>query len=234
MNTQFPDGIAHTLSTKAEKNLGSVGAVVLAGGLSRRMSGQDKGLMLLARQPMVHYALKALLPVVDRCVINANRNSSDYERVAAATVAMLYNQQPRLKTVDVIPDTQTGHLGPLAGLSAGIEALPTEYVFMCPCDSPFLQPQLVVDLLTCCCANDADIAVAHDGDRLQPVFCLVNRRVKSSLDAFLADGNRKIDQWFEHHSCNHLPAVNYAPSFLNINTQDDLAEAEQALAGLQG
>lgn len=207
----------------------SMGAVILAGGLARRMAGQDKGLILLAGKPLVHYALAAVLPAVDRCVINANRNHDLYERIAASEVSMLHSAHPFLPSVQVVSDTLEGHLGPLAGLSAGIETLDSDYIFMCPCDSPFLQPELVNDLLLGCLHADADMAVAHDGERLQPVFCVVNRRVKASLDAFLASGQRKIDRWFAEHDMNAVNAADYSASFVNINTEEDRAEAEKVL-----
>lgn len=190
-----------------------VGAVLLAGGLARRMGGQDKGLVVLAGKPMASYALQTLLPLVQHCVINANRNINDYASMAP-------------EGVDVIADTRDGHLGPLAGLSMALEHLQTSYVLMCPCDSPFVQSALVSALISQCLAEDADIAVAHDGERLQPVFCVVNRRVKMSLDAFLDSGERKIDRWFGMHRLVEVDARQYAASFRNINTLDELKEAE--------
>ena len=196
-----------------------IGAVVLAGGLARRMEGKDKGLIELAGLPMVQYALNTVSSLVDQCVINANRNAEQYEALAAPVGAM------------VIPDKMEGHLGPLAGLSAAIDALDTDYVFMCPCDSPFLHADLVTALLDGCLREDADIAVAHDGERLQPVFCVVNRRVKPSLDAFLESGQRKIDRWFAEHSICEVAAEVYSDSFRNINTEQERQAAERELVG---
>lgn len=227
-----PDQVVSHSGRQSDENPSSTfGAVVLAGGLARRMQGQDKGLMGLAGHPMVHYPLTTLLPLVDSCVINANRNIADYERVAAATLSLNFTRHPMFSSVRVVPDELAGHLGPLAGLSAALHALQTDYVFMCPCDSPFLQPELVTDLLCACQQNNVDIAVAHDGERLQPVFCVVHRRVEQSLTNFLAEGKRKIDRWFESHSVVHVAAEHYQQSFMNINTEDDLANAQQQLTG---
>ena len=196
--------------------LANVGAVILSGGLARRMGGQDKGLVTLAGKPMAAYALQTLLPLVSQCVINANRNTEAYAELAP-------------ESVSVIADSRGGHLGPLAGLSAAIAKLSTDYIFMCPCDSPFLQAQLVRELVLHCQQQDADIAAPHDGERLQPVFCVVNRRVSVSLDAFLDSGERKIDRWFAEHQLIEVAARDYADSFRNINTEAELAAAEQDL-----
>lgn len=189
----------------------TAGALILAGGLARRMGGQDKGLVVLAGAPMVSYALCTIQPLVEHCVINANRHLDVYDQFG----------------VPVIKDQLAGHLGPLAGLSAGIEALGTDYVFMCPCDSPFLQAELFHALLAACIETDADLSVPHDGERLQPIFVVVHRRVKGSLDAFLASGQRKIDRWFDELNVTHVPASGFSDSFRNINTDEERLAAEQ-------
>ena len=177
------------------------------------MGGQVKGLVLLADAPMVTYALNTVRPLVEQCVINANRHLDIYEQFG----------------VPVITDQLAGHLGPLAGLSAGIDALDTDYIFMCPCDSPFLQAELFGALLQGCVKADADLSVPHDGERLQPIFVVVNRRVKASLDAFLRAGNRKIDRWFDELNVLEVPAESFAESFRNINTEEERQTAEQDL-----
>lgn len=191
----------------------NTGAVILAGGLARRMGGQDKGLVMLAGMPMVARVLQTIQPLVERCVINANRHLDDYASFG----------------VPVIPDRLEGHLGPLAGLSAGIDSLETDLVFMCPCDSPFLQGGLYQALTQACISQDADLAVPHDGERLQPVFLVVQQRVKSSLDDFLASGERKIDRWFAELQVAEVPAAGFVESFRNINTEEERVRAEMEL-----
>jgi len=191
----------------------TVGAVILAGGLARRMGGVDKGLVMLAGKPMVQRTLETLRPSVESIIINANRNTADYETFG----------------VPVVADKHAGYLGPLAGLSAAISALKTDYVFMCPCDSPFLQIALFDALVSGCIDNNADLAVPYDGERLQPVFCVVHRSVQSSLQRFLESGERKIDRWFSSHNVQQIPAATFSESFRNINTEEERLLAEQTI-----
>jgi molybdenum cofactor guanylyltransferase len=197
-----------------ENSDAKIGAVILAGGLARRMGGVDKGLVEVAGKPMVKYALDILTPLVHSVVINANRSIEEYQQFG----------------VPVVSDTLTGHQGPLAGLSAGINALQCDYVVMCPCDSPFLQSELIQALIKGCIDNDTDIAVPHDGDRLQPVFCVVQRRVEVSLNTFLDAGERKIDRWFSDHTLYTLDAKAYSQSFRNINTEEERLSAESVVS----
>ena len=201
---------------KQAQEKAQVGAVILAGGLARRMNGQDKGLVMLAGEAMASFAVRTVLPLVEHCIINANRNVDAY--------AQLFPD-----SVPVITDSRAGHLGPLAGLSSAIAHLQNDYILMCPCDSPFLQAGLITDLIGQCMQQDADIAAAHDGERLQPVFCVVHRRVQSSLDAFLDSGERKIDRWFTQHTLVQVEAQQYAQSFRNINTEEERVIAEKDL-----
>jgi len=198
-------------STRAVSSTHTLGAVILAGGLARRMGGVDKGLLKVAGKPMVQYALECVQPHVNATVINANRNIEQYSQFG----------------VPVVPDFLEGHQGPLAGLSAGMAAMNSDVVLMCPCDSPFIEEQLVLALLHSFNDSDHDIAVAHDGERLQPVFCAARQSTKRSLDAFLLSGERKIDKWFAAHSVELVNAAAFSNSFVNINTEDERVKAEK-------
>src|SRR5215475_5373833 len=82
----------------------SITGVVLAGGLSRRMGGGDKGLLELAGKPMLSHVIDRLAPQVDQVIINAN---GPPERFSAWPLP-------------VVADTIGGFAGPLAGVLAGM------------------------------------------------------------------------------------------------------------------
>jgi len=190
-----------------------IGAVVLAGGLARRMGGKDKGLVQIGDRPMASWAIDAIRPQVHDIVINANRNHDAYALLGA----------------QVIADRHSGHIGPLAGLSAAMHHLNTDYVFMCPCDSPFISPSIVSLLGEPCLDKVADICVAHDGERLQPVFCVVHQRCLESLDAYLESGERKIDRWYATQKTVEFDCSSIADSFRNINTEEERLAAQHEL-----
>lgn len=190
-----------------------VGAVVLAGGLARRMGGQDKGLVDLGNRPMASWAVDAVRTQVHQIIINANRNHDAYSALGC----------------EVIADRHSGHIGPLAGLSAAMHHLQTDYVFMCPCDSPFINANLVDLLGHACLEQDSDIAVAHDGMRMQPVFCMVHKRSLASLDAYLESGERKIDRWYATQKTVEVDCTSVVASFRNINTEEERVAAVSEL-----
>ena len=79
-------------------------AVILAGGLGRRMGRVDKGLQLLDGKPLVQWVLERLAPQADEVLLNANQNTERYETFG----------------YPVIGDQIGGFAGPLAGLHAAL------------------------------------------------------------------------------------------------------------------
>ncbi|WP_428633957.1 molybdenum cofactor guanylyltransferase MobA, partial [Sedimenticola sp.] len=135
-------------------------AVILAGGMARRMGGQDKGLIDLDGRPLIAHVLERIQPQVAQVVINANRNLEQY-------AAFGY---------PVISDTLSDFQGPLAGFLAVMQQIDSDFIVTLPCDGPSLPDNLVERLRQAQQAADADIAVAHDGNRMQPVYALIATR----------------------------------------------------------
>jgi len=185
----------------------AVSGIVLAGGQGRRMGGVDKGLQPLRGKPMVTWAIARLRPQVDEILINANQNLEIYR-------AFGYR---------VVPDEIGGFAGPLAGLHAGLKAATHALVVTVPCDSPFLPADLVSRLNSCLKGND--LAVARTGDQPHPVFALMKREVRESLEAFLASGGRKIDAWYAALKVVEVGFDDEADAFRNINTLEELRGA---------
>ena len=207
----------------AASNGAAVDAVILAGGLARRMDGCDKGLVELAGMPMVQWVLQRVSPQVERVTINANRNIERYSALGAA----------------VLPDSRSGHIGPLAGLATALDHFATDAdnsnikrrVFMCPCDSPFLPHDMVARMSVSMNAADANVAVATDGQRQQPVFLLVDSSCRDSLVEFLDSGERKIDRWFSSERVCDVEFSDHPMAFRNINTEEELRLVEEELQG---
>ena len=188
----------------------TVAAVVLAGGKATRMQGIDKGLLELNGKPLVAYVLDVLKHQVERIVISANRNLESYATLGVQTVA----------------DTVADFPGPLAGMAAAMQAVDTELLFVCPCDSPFLSVDIVERLRRQLITTDADIAVAHDGERSQPVFAILRCALLPSLMKFLDSGERKIMFWYRQHKMVEVDFSDQPDTFININTPEQRADAE--------
>jgi molybdopterin-guanine dinucleotide biosynthesis protein A len=190
-----------------------VTGLVLAGGMGRRMGGEDKGFVTLGGRPMVEYVLDALRPQVGPLLVNANRN---LERYGA------YGHP-------VVSDTMPGYLGPLAGVLSALQQVDTEFMVTVPCDAPLIAPDLVARLHAACVAAEADLAVATDGQRQQPVFLLLRTAVAPSLEVYLAGGGRKIDAWFASVRVAEASFADEPDTFVNVNDPAERARVEAQL-----
>ena len=188
-----------------------VTAVILAGGMGKRMGGQDKGQVSLNGQPLIEYVIEAIHPQVANILINANRNLDIYARYG----------------YPVLSDQLADYQGPLAGFATGMRAANTSHIVTVPCDGPLLSHDLVKRLLDALQRDKADLAVAYDGLRLQPVYALIPVQLLSSLENFLASGQRKIDRWYAEHKMALADFTDNPQTFFNINTPEDRHRLEQ-------
>ncbi len=190
--------------------------VVLAGGRARRMGGEDKGLIRVDGEAMVVHALRGLEPQVGALLVNANRNQERYAELGGC---------------DVVADADGDYAGPLAGMASAMQRATTRYILTVPCDSPLLSPSLGERLFGALAADDAEISVAHDGTRMQPVFALLDCALRQSIVDYLASGERKIDAWYAQRRLALADLADHPDMFLNINTPEDRVLLEKRLAG---
>jgi molybdopterin-guanine dinucleotide biosynthesis protein A len=188
-------------------------AVILAGGRARRMGGEDKGLIPLEGRPMVAHVITALQPQVGELMVNANRNLDRYAEFGYR----------------VITDAVGDFSGPLAGMASAMQSSRTRYVLTAPCDSPLVPDDLAGRLYSTLTSQHAEIAVAHDGERVQPVFSLLRRDLVDSVLAFLAEGERKIDRWFADHKTVTADFSDKPDAFMNVNTDQERVALEKTL-----
>jgi len=185
-------------------------AVILAGGLSRRLGGVDKGLQLIHGQPMVQQVLNRLQPQVGQVLINANRHLDEYKGFG----------------VPICSDSISGYAGPLAGIQAALLQTTTPYLVSVPCDSPLLPKDLVTRLASAMHQHTADAAVAVTGDPDQvqrhPVFLLLKSELRNSLEHYLGSGGRKVDDWLASLKCIDVQ-FDDEMAFTNVNTPEDIA-----------
>jgi molybdopterin-guanine dinucleotide biosynthesis protein A len=174
------------------------------------MHNQDKGLILYRGRPLVCYAIDALAGAVSEIIINANRHLNRYRAFGRP----------------VVPDLTAGFDGPLAGILAAMRHTEAEVLAVLPCDSPLILAEHVDKLLATRAEHDADIAAAHDGERLHPVFLALKTDLKDSLQEYLSHGGRKADRWLELHRLVPADFSATPEIFANVNTMAELAALE--------
>lgn len=183
--------------------------IILCGGAARRMHGVEKPLQQLAGKPLVEHVRERLAPQVSRVVISANRDALRYSTWGDTVVA------------DTVPNC-----GPLGGLSAALDHVNTAWAFCCPGDAPFLDGALIARLAAALNERDADMALPSDGVRPQHLFLFMRASLAVSLHDYLEAGERSVHGWVARCHAASIDASDFAESFLNINTADELLRAE--------
>lgn len=187
------------------KPYSDITAVILAGGRGSRMGGIDKGLTKLKGKSLIEHVIAAIAPQVGELIINANRNRQTYAKLGYPVVA----------------DSMDDYQGPLAGVLAAMQQVKTPDMVTVPCDGPLLADDLVKRLYKARQHEHADIAVAFDGKRMQPVYALIPTRLQASLQAYLDGGDRKIDLWYQQHRVALADFSDIPATFINVNTTEE-------------
>ncbi len=187
-------------------NIEKITGLIIAGGRGQRMGGKDKGLIEWQHRPLVEHVLQRLEPQVHQLFVNANRNQQRYAE---------YGHR-------VISDQWQDYRGPLAGILAGLKQSETEWLLCAPCDAPLLPTDLNQRL--CAAVNDhnTQIAFVDDGDRQQPLFCLLHKNLVGPLEAFIANGDRGVFYWMKQLNPARANYADQAAAFANFNYPEDL------------
>jgi len=201
-------------------NRDKIAGVVLAGGLSRRMGGVDKALTPLGGKAMIAHVLDRLAAQVDTIAINANGDESRFDWLG----------------VPVIRDVVSGYAGPLAGIHAALcwarENRSVTHVVTAAADTPFFPPDIVSRLRQDLSGPDT-IAVARSQGGLHPVFALWPVHLAGDLETWLKRTETlRVTDWVREHdfiACDFPSREDGTDPFFNVNTPDDLAEAENIL-----
>lgn len=192
--------------------------VILAGGQGKRIGHKDKGLIQVAGKNLVQHVVDALSPQVDQIIISANQNIEQYQKLG----------------FKVVTDEIGGFAGPLAGLYRVMKMLNSSLehpalIILAPCDAPLLPGDYVARLTAEYTENKTLAVVPHDGSYLQPLFGLYSTVLLPSLEEYLEKGDRKVSIWVESIDPRIVDFSNDVQSFLNINSEEDLAAAEISL-----
>ena len=196
--------------------------IILAGGLSRRMGGGDKGLLMLGKTSIIERVIDKVSPQVGSLAININGDSSRF---------------PDYK-LPIIPDSIKGYLGPLSGILAGMEWAfknGNRYIATVAADTPFLPDDFIKRLHAMVKSKNLNIGIAAsrilstDDVFIHPTFGIWEVGLKDDLRDALANDTRKIMFWAKKFKLDYYyfdTSDKLSDPFFNINTPDDLAKAK--------
>ena len=192
--------------------------VILAGGRATRMGGGDKGLRIVAGQRLLDHVIARIAPQCGALALNANGDGARFVEFG----------------LPVLADSLAGYPGPLAGVLAGLDWA-AEAIVSVAADTPFFPADLVLRLQAAAGPSGLCLAASEgEGGRMfrQPTFGLWPVALRHDLRTALEGGLRKVVIWTERHQAGQagFRGVSFDP-FFNINTPEDIVEAERLVAG---
>ena len=188
---------------------------VQAGGESRRM-GRNKAIIPFLGNPLIERVIDRVKPLAEELLITTNQ-PQDFK----------FLEYPLIS--DIFPGK-----GALGGLYTALFAANSNIVAVVACDMPFVNPALLqaeIDLLI---ELNADVVIPNGKTGLEPFHSVY--RKKTCLPAILTAINtdqKRIISWFPSVKVRVMDPEEvfiYDPTqlaFLNINTVEELTQAEQ-------
>ncbi|MBW1696836.1 MAG: molybdenum cofactor guanylyltransferase [Deltaproteobacteria bacterium] len=195
---------------------GNCSGIILAGGRSLRMQGNNKAFLKIGGIRLIDRVIDTLLSIFDQVLIVA-KDASMYEKF-------------NLPVVEDLLDAQS----PLAGIHAGLLSVSTDFAFFVGCDTPFIKRE-VIEILLDEIEQQADVIVPYSGLYYQPLCAVYSKRCVPVIEAQLEAGDMKVDHFFYRLN---VKTVSYdlfegvdrnLLSFFNVNDPSDLHRAEQLL-----
>jgi molybdopterin-guanine dinucleotide biosynthesis protein A len=183
--------------------------------------GRDKALVQLGGQPLIAHLLASVEDLGDEVLITTNEPEA-YRRFGVRLAS------------DPVPGA-----GALEGLHTALAAARGDQVLILACDMPFVRRPLLEHMLGR--TPEADIVVPYRDGRYEPLHAVYRREaclppLRSALEA----GEKRMISFFSEVRVLTIesPEIRrFDPeelSFFNVNTPEDLREAERMLDGLKG
>lgn len=190
---------------------------------SERWSGYahgrgGQGADAVVRQAYGRVGLPADAPLVGELAISCNRNVASHAAFCDRTLS----------------DAHAGYPGPLAGILAGLRSLCGTHLLVAPCDLPAIEQELLRELQQLALAHPGRIAVVRQGERLQPLLCVLPRTLLAAVDSAWAAGERSPSRLWQRLGICELACREDDPRLLNFNCPEVLLAACQSAHGEWG
>jgi len=191
-----------------------VSSIILAGGRGERL-GHDKATLELGGRTLVRRVCNLLS-----------------ELSADVIVVVRPDQRLDVPNARIVTDLEP-YTGALAGIASGLAAARQAWSVVVACDMPFISLNLLRYLISL--TPDQDVVVPQLDVGLEPLHALYHKRCLPELYRALREGRRRVVSFYGSLRVRYVGPAEiraYDPegrSFFNINTLEDLAQAEQWL-----
>ena len=193
--------------------------VILAGGKSKRF-GEDKTVAKLGNKTLLDHIISKIEKKFKEILIIENKEK------------IIRDKKNVFSTKDIIE----GYLGPLVGVLTAMEWIKSNkknynWIATFPCDTPFFNISIIDKFIKVSKLNDSLLYFAKSAEKRHNVFGLWSVKLIETLEKDIIENNhRKVEKWANKIGVKTINiSYNNIDPFFNINTKEDLAEAEKIL-----
>lgn len=182
-------------------------AVILAGGMSRRM-GRDKAALPFGEETMLSHLVRLYRPYFDVTAVSVNA-AGRFETYGA------------LEVVDRHPGD-----GPLAGLEAAFLDTGADLIFLTGTDLPLGEPALALHLMEL--RGDHDVCLIRSDKGLEPLFAVYSSACLDAVRRSLEEGRRSMFHMLQQVRtlelrAQDLPGFDVQRILTNVNDPQEYA-----------
>lgn len=200
-----------------------LGALILAGGKSQRMK-KNKILTKLGDKPLLLHVTEKILGLASEVVVVIGKNDELEKYTAILSSSII-----------ILKDNLEGK-GPLMGILTGMKKMISEYAVVLPCDSPFINKEILEYLFSKAQGVDAAIPRWPNGNieplhavyRISPAITAAKASIKAD-ELLILDMIKRLRKVVYLNTDNLRKFDKELSTFYNINYQEDLRKAAKIL-----
>ena len=189
--------------------------VVLAGGKSKRF-GKDKANVKLGNKTLIQHTLDKIKSKFSKIIVVSNTEV--------------------VKDYTIVKDCINGQLGPLVGVLSAMKWIKKnnysyEWIITFPCDTPFFSISIIDRFVNAAKLKNSFLYFVKSEDKRHNIFGLWSLKLVNTLEEDINKNEyRKVEKWANKIGVKTIN-VTYEKMdpFFNINTKEELAEAEKIL-----
>jgi molybdopterin-guanine dinucleotide biosynthesis protein A len=192
------------------KNMSEVTGIILAGGVSKRLSYRNKALLKIGGESVIERVIGALSRATESILLITN-SPRELEHLGLPMFG------------DILPGS-----GSLGGIYTGLKVSKTHHNLIVACDMPFVRPHLLTFLINQKKNYDVVVPVTPDGHH--PACAIYSKNCIEPIEAQIKAGDLRIADFFPHVKVNRMDIGALYPChdsnmFFNINTREDYLKA---------
>jgi molybdopterin-guanine dinucleotide biosynthesis protein A len=187
--------------------------IILSGGKSLRMGGQNKAFLKIDGVPIVKRIQILFEKIFEEIII-----VTDQEELFSSFNARIYG--------DLIPGR-----GALGGLYTGLSYSSFPFSFCVACDMPFLKESVIQYLIQSVGAYDVFVPKTRDG--FEPLHAIYSKNCLGAIKETIEKGKYKVFDFYPLVRVKVIDETAFLPldpmreSFINVNTPEELIRTQE-------